>query len=232
MKQATLEYQDVRQEMGRRLSNKERLLFIMGDGAWHTNHYLTSIGGMRFGARILELRAHSVIHRRDDGGGQWSFRLDSTRAVLSGCDCHHCSTCQAATASYSSMPSVGHGEARAGVSVAQPAAAGGQRNRPHCLLPSSKVNSQVAVAPEVSVPGPGEGSAPFTSPGPLPVLGADIVSVPGLPLAQPVCFMGETALGEVSFSCGCGRVSARVTCSRCGVVWCSADGHAPHGCFL
>ncbi len=104
---ATATHEEVRQEMGRRVSNREALTAVMSDGNWHTNAELTQVGGMRFGARILEIRKFSAVHRRDDGGGQWSFRLDSTKARSPGCDCPHCEICPSASVGTTDAPSGG-----------------------------------------------------------------------------------------------------------------------------
>ena len=38
-------------------SNRERLLQLLKDGQWHDQHACTGAGGMRYSARVKELRA-------------------------------------------------------------------------------------------------------------------------------------------------------------------------------
>jgi hypothetical protein len=69
-------------EMRRRKSNKEALLERLLDGKEHTQAECQEAGGLRYGARMLELRDDGyVIEKRHTGGGGWVFWMPSPRRV-------------------------------------------------------------------------------------------------------------------------------------------------------
>ena len=63
-------------ERRRRRSNRDRVRQALADGAWHTAAELVEIGGLRFGARVHELR-HAEgcnVEVRVEGGAS-AYRL-------------------------------------------------------------------------------------------------------------------------------------------------------------
>ena len=56
----------------------ERLLALLSDGKPHGQRELLEVGGFRYGARIMDLRAQGhVIESIHIGGSEWRFRLVS-----------------------------------------------------------------------------------------------------------------------------------------------------------
>ena len=52
------------------------LLRLMADHEWHDNTELTAVGGMRFGARLEEMKDAGFPFRREKvTGGVWRYRL-------------------------------------------------------------------------------------------------------------------------------------------------------------
>lgn len=67
-------------ERKRRLSNRERLFAALSDGAWHSGPALAEVAGLRFGARVHELRhreddPREIETRFDDGVSWYRMRL-------------------------------------------------------------------------------------------------------------------------------------------------------------
>lgn len=62
------------------------LIRLMSDGCWHASPELVTVGGMRFGARLLEMRqgeygAAVAIEKRvrDGERGVWEYRMVPAR---------------------------------------------------------------------------------------------------------------------------------------------------------
>lgn len=66
-----------REEARRRRSHCEKLLGLLSDGNWHTQAEMVSAGGMRYGARLFEMRHTQdlTIERRQVGADEWQYRL-------------------------------------------------------------------------------------------------------------------------------------------------------------
>lgn len=63
------------------MSKREALYTLLADGAWHNHHELAMAGGVRYSARVLELkRIGYVIESEDTSGGEQGkrYRLAST----------------------------------------------------------------------------------------------------------------------------------------------------------
>ena len=83
--------QTVAAEHDRRKNNKAEVRRMLEDGQRHTTRELMTVGGLRVGARVAEIRESAVVHRYAMGRGEWAFRLDPSGVVDPECD--HCPRC-------------------------------------------------------------------------------------------------------------------------------------------
>jgi hypothetical protein len=66
----------VAQQIQELATNKARLLELLGDGRWHDQWELVKAGGLRYSARIMELRGDGhAVETHHVRGRQWSYRL-------------------------------------------------------------------------------------------------------------------------------------------------------------
>jgi hypothetical protein len=63
-------------EIRRRGGKREALHALLSDGRWHSQQELVAVGGLRYGARLLELRQGGACIETDDlGGGAFRYRM-------------------------------------------------------------------------------------------------------------------------------------------------------------
>jgi hypothetical protein len=67
----------MRDEMATRASHKNSIRALLSDGRWHSMSEMERAGGMRYGARLFELRHHDrlciEVHRIK--AGAYEYRL-------------------------------------------------------------------------------------------------------------------------------------------------------------
>jgi hypothetical protein len=69
--------------MNKRENNAIKLLETLRDGRWHTTHSLSQRAGLRFGARLHELRARWRIDvvKRSTGEDTWEYRWVDVESI-------------------------------------------------------------------------------------------------------------------------------------------------------
>ena len=73
------------QEAARRLSNRDKLLAYLLEHGSASNVQLAQIAGLRFGARLMELRKQGwLVETQDEGRGLVRYRLMRPVPVTSG----------------------------------------------------------------------------------------------------------------------------------------------------
>jgi hypothetical protein len=64
-------------------SHREKVLELLRDGAWHTQQEMQRVGGLRYGARVHELRAAGLnVEAEERGPGVFHWRLSSQPAPV------------------------------------------------------------------------------------------------------------------------------------------------------
>lgn len=102
------EYLEEREAM-RRAGNRERVHRLLSDRKWHTAEELLRVGGLRFGARVHEIR-----HDPEANGGRAPRILSWLRGGESlyrwTCDCQREEFCAACRAAFDEMGRAAAGE--------------------------------------------------------------------------------------------------------------------------
>jgi len=67
----------MRDEMVTRASHKNSIRALLSDGRWHSMAEMERVGGMRYGARLFELRHHDKlrIEARRIKAGVYEYRM-------------------------------------------------------------------------------------------------------------------------------------------------------------
>ena len=67
----------MRDEMATRASHRNSIRALLSDGRWHSMAEMERAGGMRYGARLFELRHHDklCIEARRIKAGVYEYRL-------------------------------------------------------------------------------------------------------------------------------------------------------------
>jgi hypothetical protein len=62
------------------VTNRERVLSLLGDGQWHSTAELVRVGGSRAPARVHELRREGYVIACDGERGRYRYRLTGRAA--------------------------------------------------------------------------------------------------------------------------------------------------------